>query len=623
MSWLTSPCMRKIVEAVQEIESLCGMGTLDIEFILDNEGVFWLLQVRPLILSGACSHNTEKKFSSTLATLTNQFKSFQEPLPNVYGRRAIFSNMSDWNPAEMIGTQPAPLAYSLYRHFITHSIWAQSRVQMGYKDMSDHELMASFAGHPMINLRLSFNSFLPAQTPDVIGERLIDAWMDRVEKNPEMHDKIEFDVATTCHTPEHREIIHERYNGLLSRDAENLYEMDLRDLTNNCVNIADSSTLVVAEKRARSLENIQRIRSLSDILQTGINSFSDVILTQINECKFLGTLPFAIAARHAFIAESLFRSLVSSNIIDQNRAQEIRQKIPTVADEIVRSIIGVTSGEISKEDFFSRYGHIRPGHYDILSSRYDAVEDFFDNIKTTRALSEKGDISYFSKSEKESIDSLFRSSGYTFNSNVFSLYLQKSIQMREWIKFIFTRHLSDIIEVSALLGEKMKLSREDVSYLTIEDILQGDISTDRVQQRKTQRLSQTGIHIPYLLSSERDFFVIPIQRNRPNFITDRHITLPAQRLTGTSPLGQELSGKIVCIEQADPGYDWIFACNVAGLVTKYGGSNSHMAIRCSEFSLPAAIGCGEVIYDTICDASYIELNCNAGYVRAALDVKST
>ena len=44
-----------------------------------------------------------------------------------------------------------------------------------------------------------------------------------------------------------------------------------------------------------------------------------------------------------------------------------------------------------------------------------------------------------------------------------------------------------------------------------------------------------------------------------------------------------LRNKIVLIEGADPGFDWIFSQNIAGLITKYGGANSHMAIRSAEF----------------------------------------
>jgi phosphoenolpyruvate-protein kinase (PTS system EI component) len=44
---------------------------------------------------------------------------------------------------------------------------------------------------------------------------------------------------------------------------------------------------------------------------------------------------------------------------------------------------------------------------------------------------------------------------------------------------------------------------------------------------------------------------------------------------------KNIDNKIVVIENADPGYDWIFTKNIVGLITKYGGANSHMAIRCS------------------------------------------
>jgi phosphoenolpyruvate-protein kinase (PTS system EI component) len=66
---------------------------------------------------------------------------------------------------------------------------------------------------------------------------------------------------------------------------------------------------------------------------------------------------------------------------------------------------------------------------------------------------------------------------------------------------------------------------------------------------------------------------------------------------------------VVIIENADPGYDWIFTKNPAGLITKYGGVASHMAIRCAEIELPAAIGCGEILYDKLVESSKIRLDC--------------
>ena len=47
----------------------------------------------------------------------------------------------------------------------------------------------------------------------------------------------------------------------------------------------------------------------------------------------------------------------------------------------------------------------------------------------------------------------------------------------------------------------------------------------------------------------------------------------------------------------------------SGLITKYGGVASHMAIRCAELGLPAAIGCGEIWYNKLKNSHKINLNC--------------
>ena len=69
------------------------------------------------------------------------------------------------------------------------------------------------------------------------------------------------------------------------------------------------------------------------------------------------------------------------------------------------------------------------------------------------------------------------------------------------------------------------------------------------------------------------------------------------------------------IPQADPGYDWLFGRNIVGLVTMYGGANSHMAIRAAEFGLPAAIGIGETHYRSLAGAIEIELNASQRVIR--------
>ena len=76
-----------------------------------------------------------------------------------------------------------------------------------------------------------------------------------------------------------------------------------------------------------------------------------------------------------------------------------------------------------------------------------------------------------------------------------------------------------------------------------------------------------------------------------------------------------MKGVIALIPQADPGYDWLFGQGIAGLITMYGGANSHMAIRSAEFGIPAAIGVGEQLYKQLAQANELELDPSNDIIR--------
>ena len=93
------------------------------------------------------------------------------------------------------------------------------------------------------------------------------------------------------------------------------------------------------------------------------------------------------------------------------------------------------------------------------------------------------------------------------------------------------------------------------------------------------------------------------------------MTAPPVILHHRLPIG-DVAGRIVCIESADPGFDWIFAQRIAGLVTGFGGGNSHMAIRCIELDVPAALGVGERALARLARSPSIELRCGEGNARS-------
>ena len=169
------------------------------------------------------------------------------------------------------------------------------------------------------------------------------------------------------------------------------------------------------------------------------------------------------------------------------------------------------------------------------------------------------------------------------------------------------------MEALAEWGDENDLSREDVAFLRIDQIETGkDLKRLRDTAREHYNLTLRA-WLPHLLTEPSDIDVVRMPLGRPNFITHDKVVAETKFLAANEIVF--VDGGIVLIESADPGFDWIFSHNIAGLVTKYGGANSHMAIRCAEFGLPAAIGCGERTFSELIAAKVIELNCENKTIR--------
>ena len=181
--------------------------------------------------------------------------------------------------------------------------------------------------------------------------------------------------------------------------------------------------------------------------------------------------------------------------------------------------------------------------------------------------------------------------------------------------------LDELVRFSSEVG----LSREQLSHIGIRDLLAlntgqpvaeaGPWLAARAKEGEAWHQVVQAVELPPLITRSDDFYVFERPPTRPNYVTDYRIVAEVIDLAAPRPEQAALSGSIVLIPQADPGYDWLFGHRIAGLVTMYGGTNSHMAIRAAEFGLPAAIGVGEDLYDQLARAEVIELDCDAHSIR--------
>ena len=127
---------------------------------------------------------------------------------------------------------------------------------------------------------------------------------------------------------------------------------------------------------------------------------------------------------------------------------------------------------------------------------------------------------------------------------------------------------------------------------------------------KRKHKTNLNIKLPILIVDSMSTGVVPYQVSSPNFIGNKIISGKTIYLNNRYQLKKiSLNQRIVLIENADPGFDWIFNFNLKGLITKFGGANSHMAIRCNELKVSAAIGVGEKIFEELKDTEQLILNC--------------
>jgi len=268
--------------------------------------------------------------------------------------------------------------------------------------------------------------------------------------------------------------------------------------------------------------------------------------------------------------------------------------------------------KILKKDFLKEYGHLRPGTYDITARRYKDTDQFLSNVKFIDT--EKPQIDIFMNIK---LDKIFENHGLRINQEDFMTFIKSSLNQREELKFEFTRNLSEALELIVIAGEKLGFSRDELKDLDILDILsykkfnKSDFKLfikKKIIQRRKKRSINENLILPPIIFSKKDFEVIKSHIAKPNFTTQKVVTSEIVYLHDLTSI-PDLNNKIILIENADPGYDWIFTKNPKGLITRYGGIASHMAIRCAELSLPAAIGCGDVIFEKLTSSSKIILDC--------------
>ena len=235
--------------------------------------------------------------------------------------------------------------------------------------------MPHFFGLPYIDVRVSFNSFVPADLEEKLANRLVDYYIDRLLSKPNLHDKVEFEIVFSCYTLGLKGSITKLDQANFSKTEIDHLSDSLRRLTNR----------IVDNKHGLWLKDQERLKTLKEKESILLHSNSDPVervYWLIEDCKRYGTLPFAGLARAGFVAVQMLNSLVTVGAITEVEKDLFMASLSTISGQMTRD-----RSALDKTTFLNHYGHLRPGTYEITSPRYDEDPDsYFDWAAPTPSL---------------------------------------------------------------------------------------------------------------------------------------------------------------------------------------------------------------------------------------------
>ena len=595
------------LKILKAIEKIFDNDRLDIEFCIKGK-IFYLLQCRPLKPLPLID---DSKIEETLINIKKKINKINKVTPGLVGKTTIYSNMSDWNPAEMIGIKPKPLALSLYAELITDKIWSTQRQEYGYKDVSPNCLMVSLAGLPYIDVRTDFNSFLPAKLPEKIQKKAVNYYMESLKKQPSNHEKIEFNIIDTCYD---LDTLANLRNFLNKREAK-IYSEHLKEITNK---IIDKKNNILSQE----INKINLLISKIDNVKKSKLSEIQKIFFLIDDCKKYGTLPFAGIARVAFIYTKILKTFVKKGILNQKDYILFYESADTLTKNMFKDLKKIDKKK-NKDSFLKKYGHLRPSTYHLDSKNYK--ENFHKYFSQKILIKAKNKNKFkITNHLKLTINRILKKNKLKTNCYDFFNNAKRSIQYREYAKFIFSKSINEIFINLIKLGKEVKIHRKDLDYLSIKNIinfysnvnvkkLKKLLREEIISNKKDQKVLQL-LNVPEFISNEKDLYLQKERVKEGSFITNESIVGQIINFQNIKRFNN-LRDKVILLDNADPGYDFLFSHNIKGIITRYGGANSHMSIRSLELGVPAIIGIGSKDYEILCNASIVQINCEQKFFK--------
>ena len=562
------------LKIITQLEDLFKNKQLDIEMVLDKNNSPQLLQVRPLMGKKLNKKSIFDEKNAIDRNLKN-YKKLNKTTADRFGTNQIYSNMSDMNPAEMIGKKPDNIAFGLYKFMFTDTTWNIQRGEFGYRKYSGGKLMELFNNVAYINVNHSLNSFLTRNLQKESCEEIINYQLNKLKENPHLHDSIEFDISRSSYVFDTVEEFSKEYKNIISPSEIIKWHNDLIQIdTQNKSTLEKNKKIILStfSKLDKSFEYSKKenIKLIRDTM----------------------ALPFTHHSRLGFVYFAQLNSLLEKEVISEDQKKLLLLSVNSISTKMKADAYEVKIGKKTLEGFLDVYGHIRAGNYNLLSSNLKNNLNFTESLINNSEQPLEDNI--LPKDIYTNIEKYFMINEIPLKASAWIDMFQEGISTRENSKFYYTKGIDGILNE---VGEKNTSDRELFDLLDIE-----------FNEENTSDMRLKNVLMPDLITSNEDFYFYEEMSKNGNYIGQGTVIGDVLLIDNEANRPNNLENKIVVIPAADPGWDWIFNYKIKSLVTKYGGPNSHMAIRCAEHNIPAILGVGENNFTVISNSKSLKID---------------
>ena len=562
------------LKIITQLEDLFKNKQLDIEMVLDKNNSPQLLQVRPLM---GKKLNKESIFEEKEVIDRNlkNYKKLNKTTADRFGTNQIYSNMSDMNPAEMIGKKPDNIAFGLYKFMFTDTTWNIQRGEFGYRKYSGGKLMELFNNVAYINVNHSLNSFLTRNLQKESCEEIINYQLNKLKENPHLHDSIEFDISRSSYVFDTVEEFSKEYKNIISPSEIIKWHNDLIQIDTQNKSTLEKNKKIILRTFSKLDKNFEYSK------KENIKLIRDTM-----------ALPFTHHSRLGFVYFAQLNSLLEKEVISEDQKKLLLLSVNSVSTKMKADAYEVKIGKKTLEGFLDVYGHIRAGNYNILSSNLKNDLNFTESLINNSQQPLEDNI--LPKDIYTNIEEYFTINEIPLEASAWIDMFQEGISTRENSKFYYTKGIDGILNE---VGEKNTSDRELFDLLDVE-----------FNEENTSDMRLKNVLMPDLITSNEDFYFYEEMSKNGNYIGQGTVIGDVLLIENEANRPNNLENKIVVIPAADPGWDWIFNYKIKSLITKYGGPNSHMAIRCAEHNIPAILGIGENNFTVISNSKSLEID---------------